>query len=123
MSKDLLRQVGEFLYGNEWQAPLARDISVGERSVRRWAAGTDEIPAGVWRDIGFRLESLQGDLEYLIGEVRGPLSCAAMEEKLTQACMRQSPVVRRARQSPVVRRPWSWHAQAAWAYSCVPMEG
>lgn len=42
----------------------------GDRSLRRWAAGTDEIPNGVWRDIGFRLESLQDELEYLIGEVK-----------------------------------------------------
>jgi hypothetical protein len=70
LSKELLKRIGEFLYGEQWQAPLARDISVGDRSMRRWAAGTDEIPNGVWRDIGFRLESMQGDLEYLIGEVK-----------------------------------------------------
>jgi hypothetical protein len=70
LSAQLLKRIGEFLHGQQWQAPLARDISVGERSMRRWAAGTDEVPNGVWRDIALRLESLQGDLEYLIGEVR-----------------------------------------------------
>jgi hypothetical protein len=69
LSKELLQRVGEFLYGAQWQAPLARDVSVSDRSMRRWVAGTDDIPNGVWRDIGFRLESMQGDLEYLIGEV------------------------------------------------------
>jgi hypothetical protein len=69
LSKELLKRIGEFLYGAQWQAPLARDVSVSDRSMRRWAAGTDDIPNGVWRDIGFRLESMQGDLEHLIGEV------------------------------------------------------
>jgi hypothetical protein len=70
MSKELLKRVGEFLYGDQWQAPLARDMSVGERSLRRWLAGTDKIPNGVWRDLGFRLESINGDLQYLLTEVK-----------------------------------------------------
>ena len=44
MSKELLKRVGEFIYGEQWQAPLARDLGVSERSMRRWVAGTDEIP-------------------------------------------------------------------------------
>jgi hypothetical protein len=70
LSKEILKLVGEFLFGEQWQAPLARDISVGERSMRRWAAGTDEIPNGVWRDIGFRLESMRGDLDFISGQVK-----------------------------------------------------
>jgi hypothetical protein len=70
LSKELLRQVGEFMFGAEWQAPLAREIGVGERSMRRWAAGTDSVPAGVWSDIFFRLESRHGNLEYLMAEVK-----------------------------------------------------
>jgi hypothetical protein len=58
LSKDhiLLRQVGSFFYGEEWQAPLARDLRVNERSLRRWLAGTEKIPRGIWRDfsISFR---------------------------------------------------------------------
>jgi hypothetical protein len=56
MSKALLKSVGEFIYGEEWQAPLARDLGVNERSMRRWVAGTDEIPRGVLSDLGARLE-------------------------------------------------------------------
>jgi hypothetical protein len=69
--EQLLKRLGEFLYGEQWQAPLARDLGVGERSMRRWAAGTDPIPNGVWRDLGFRLDSVDGDLQHLIGEVKG----------------------------------------------------
>lgn len=35
----ILRQVGETLYGARWQAPLARDLGVTDRTVRNWAGG------------------------------------------------------------------------------------
>jgi hypothetical protein len=57
LSKELLRQVGTFIHGQEWQAPLARELHVNERTMRRWAAGTEEIPRGVWRDLGSHLET------------------------------------------------------------------
>lgn len=51
LSAVLLRQIGEALYGAEWQTPLSQAVGVSDRSVRRWAAGTDEVPPGVWHDI------------------------------------------------------------------------
>jgi hypothetical protein len=47
----LLRQIGEVLYGPSWQTALSERLSVSDRSLRRWASGEDEIPAGVWREI------------------------------------------------------------------------
>jgi hypothetical protein len=38
--------------------------------MRRWPAGTDQIPNGVWRDIAIRLDTMNGDLQYLVGEVK-----------------------------------------------------
>jgi hypothetical protein len=70
LSKELLRRVGEFMYGEQWQAPLSRDLGVGERSMRRWMAGTDQIPSGVWRDLGSRLEIWHRTLGHLVGEVK-----------------------------------------------------
>lgn len=70
MSKELLKRVGTFIYGEEWQAPLARDIGVNERSMRRWVAGTDEIPRGVWRDLGDRLEIWHRALGHLVSAVK-----------------------------------------------------
>jgi hypothetical protein len=72
LSKDqaiLLRQVGSFFYGQEWQAPLARDLRVNERSLRRWVAGTEEIPLGVWRDLAAHLEVYNRALGPLINQV------------------------------------------------------
>jgi hypothetical protein len=55
MSKDLLRTIGEFFHGAEWMAPLGRDLGVNDRTMRRWVAGTEQVPNGVWNDIDTRL--------------------------------------------------------------------
>ena len=70
MSEQLLKAIGVFLYGDQWQAPLARDISVSERSMRRWAAGTDEIPKGAWQDIALVLDTVHAEAGNLLSEVK-----------------------------------------------------
>jgi len=47
----LLVECGEALYGPRWQAELARDLGVADRTVRRWVAGTSEVPAGLYVDL------------------------------------------------------------------------
>lgn len=47
----LLVEAGEALYGPRWQTELARDLAVSDRTVRRWAAGTTDVPAGVYVDL------------------------------------------------------------------------
>lgn len=47
----LLVECGEALYGQQWQSALARDLGVADRTVRRWVAGTSEIPAGLYLDL------------------------------------------------------------------------
>lgn len=51
MSIELLHRVGEALYGPHWQSELGRALAVSDRTVRRWAAGTHEVPPRVWADI------------------------------------------------------------------------
>lgn len=46
-SSDILRLAGEALYGERWQTPLSRDLSVTDRTMRNWAAGRHEVPADV----------------------------------------------------------------------------
>jgi len=50
MRADLLEHVGRALYGPQWQTPLAADLGVTGRTVRRWKAG-DPIPDGVRADL------------------------------------------------------------------------
>jgi transposase-like protein len=47
----LLVEAGESLYGSRWQSELARDLGVADRTVRRWVAGTSEVPAGLYVDL------------------------------------------------------------------------
>ena len=47
----LLVECGEALYGQQWQSALARDLGVSDRTVRRWVAGTFEVPVGLYVDL------------------------------------------------------------------------
>jgi hypothetical protein len=69
-ARNLLQQIGTFFHGEEWQAPLARDLRVNERTMRRWVAGTEEIPRGVWRELNDHLEIYNGTLRSLVAQVK-----------------------------------------------------
>lgn len=48
MTTELLRQIGEALYGAHfWSATLAEALDVSPRNMRRFANGTKEIPPGL----------------------------------------------------------------------------
>jgi predicted transcriptional regulator len=47
----LLVEAGEALYGPRWQTDLARDLGVTDRTIRRWLAGTTDMPKGVYIDL------------------------------------------------------------------------
>lgn len=44
-------ECGEALYGRQWQSALARDLGVADRTVRRWVAGTTDVPSGLYVDL------------------------------------------------------------------------
>jgi hypothetical protein len=47
----LLVECGEALFGPRWQSELARELQVSDRTVRRWVAGTSEVPVGLYVDL------------------------------------------------------------------------
>lgn len=47
----LLLEAGEALYGERWQSELSRDLGVSDRTMRRWAAGTTDVPVGLYVDL------------------------------------------------------------------------
>ena len=47
----LLLDCGEALYGAQWQTAIARDLGVSDRTVRRWVAGSADLPVGVYVDL------------------------------------------------------------------------
>lgn len=73
---DLLRFVGEALYGERWQSPLAGDLGVSDRAVRYWLSAANRCP----EDLGPRLlavvERKKDDLGGLAATVKIRLSRA-----------------------------------------------
>lgn len=47
----LLVECGEALYGPLWQSALARNLGVSDRTMRRWVAGTTDVPSGLYVDL------------------------------------------------------------------------
>jgi hypothetical protein len=43
MTPEILRDIGEALYGAKWQTSLARALDVDPRSVRYWLSGKHKI--------------------------------------------------------------------------------
>ncbi len=46
MKPKTLIRIGRALYGNRYMAPLARDLSVANRTVERWGSGVYNISPG-----------------------------------------------------------------------------
>lgn len=69
MSNRLLRDAGEALFGPRWQSELSRELDVSDRTVRRWIAGTEDLPPGVamelWRLCLERAADLDAVIERL----------------------------------------------------------
>lgn len=70
MTPDLLRRVGEALYGPRWQSDLAAALGVADRTVRRWLAGDDIPRAGVRSDLLALLEARQELLRHVALEMK-----------------------------------------------------
>jgi hypothetical protein len=67
-----LKNVGEALYGEHWMGRMADDLGVSDRSLRRWANGSVEIPQGVWEDLlelmRFRREALDDKICQVVAD-------------------------------------------------------
>ena len=62
MTPDLLIATGEACYGEYWRTPVAEQLGVADRTVRRWALGTHPIPGDI---AGRMLHLVQDRIELL----------------------------------------------------------
>jgi ribosomal protein S4 len=73
----LLRQAGEALHGQQWQTPLARDLNVADRTLRRWLNG-ETVPPGISQEllqlVEKRLQHSQQELDRLLEAQRALVS-------------------------------------------------
>lgn len=70
VSTKLLHDAGEALYGPRWQSDLARDLQVSDRTIRRWASGADDLPAGVALDLWRICLERTADLDSVIERLK-----------------------------------------------------
>ena len=73
----LLRAAGEALYGPRWQSELARALDVSDRTMRRWAAGSDAMPPGVVLDLLPLCDTRIAALEEIKRAIRKPSAPSA----------------------------------------------
>lgn len=66
----LLVECGEALYGQQWQSALSRDLGISDRTMRRWAAGTTDVPAGAYLDLLRLTQERAGALDALAPRLR-----------------------------------------------------
>jgi DNA-binding XRE family transcriptional regulator len=69
MTSDLLRRIGNALYGESWQASLARDLGVPRRTVQRWATGEARPPLTLRRNLARLVAARQDTLGKLYREL------------------------------------------------------
>ena len=48
---ELIRAVGEHLWGSRWQTDMAIALGVNDRTVRRWASGAQVPQPGIWAEL------------------------------------------------------------------------
>jgi hypothetical protein len=71
----LIRRLGLVLFGAaQWQSAMADALQVNVRSIRRWTAGEEEPPPGVWRELADLALARGAELAALVDEtlVRDP---------------------------------------------------
>lgn len=66
MTIEQLEQAGRLLYGDQWQANLARDFDIDSRRIRQWLSGDRPISDWVQGDVIKLLKANQKEIgEYL----------------------------------------------------------
>jgi hypothetical protein len=70
----LFTAIAQLVYGTHWQAGISGDLCVSERTIRRWSAGTDRIPPGVWNELRERLFNRRVEVDRMYDRLSGLLS-------------------------------------------------
>lgn len=65
----VLAAAGAALYGDRWQNPLARDLGVADRTMRRWVAGQYPVPDGVRGNLMRLLRERGEDISAVLAQV------------------------------------------------------
>jgi hypothetical protein len=69
MTPELLRRVGEALYGERWQNALAHELQINERTMRRWLSGAWDVPTERLAELRELVIQRRGRLDQLAQEL------------------------------------------------------
>lgn len=67
-----LETIGQALYGPQWQSAIARDLAVSDRTIRRWVAGTSNIPPGILGELKAVCLKRSAELAALAAKIEAP---------------------------------------------------
>ena len=97
MNADLLRRIGEGLYGPNWHAALALNLRVSRRALQRWAAGdARDAPPTLRRDLA-RLVAARQDM---LGALYREISIARSASRAPQPAPQDRETKNPARSAP-----------------------
>lgn len=69
----LFARVGKAFYGESFSRPLSEALGIDQRTVQRWAAGSDRMtppPVGVWRKLEAMVRKKNRESFELLEEIR-----------------------------------------------------
>jgi hypothetical protein len=69
-AENLITQVGRALYGERWQADMARDIGVHKDTVQDWRQGRSQPRSGVYMDLLRLSVERAADFDEMIEKVK-----------------------------------------------------
>jgi hypothetical protein len=70
-SRDLFIEIGQALYGHQWQNDMARALDVGPRTLRYWVSGGRPLPEGIYGELADLMADRIHDLDTLLGRILG----------------------------------------------------
>lgn len=70
MTDNLITRIGRALYGERWQADMARDLGVHKDTVQDWRQGRAQPRPGVYIDLMRITVERQADLDELLEEMK-----------------------------------------------------
>jgi plasmid maintenance system antidote protein VapI len=85
MSSKLLLDVGKALYGDQWQVPLAHDLGVSYRHLRRLVFGAADLSPPMAMRLWWLCEERQLLLDHAVDRLRSRVSEAEKEERVSPA--------------------------------------
>lgn len=60
---DLYKKAGELAFGTLWQSAAAEHHGVSVRTVQRWVAGNQTVPAGAFEELFTELHTRMAEIE------------------------------------------------------------